>query len=210
MPFTTYTELKAALATRLHRSDLTANIIDYITLAEKRLNRVLKLSAQETEATLTATVSSRTLTPPNDFGRPIALYQTTNLPRSEVTYKLPTAMQVLNSNGPASSWTIDGVVIKTDAPADIAYTYSLRYASEYDIASTSTNTLLTKYPDLYFYGAIIEAGNDLKDDAQIARAEKRYAQALQECINAANATRSIATLSTDLSGTPTQNIITGD
>ena len=210
MALGTYIQLKAALETRLHRSNLTAQIVDYITLAEKRINRTLRLVAAEVEVAKTATVSSRTMTLPSDFGKPVALYLTTYLPRMELVYKLPAEIQVLSANGPPSYWTIDGANIATDAPANIAYTYSFRYASEYDLATTSTNTLLTKYPDLYFYGALIEAADDLKDIPAFQRYERRYSQALQEALNDSNSTRAIATLSTDIGGTLRQNIISGN
>ena len=92
MPFTTYAELNTAIAGRLHRSDLTASIPDYITLAEKSLNRTLQLTNQELETTLTATIGSRSLTLPSGFARPLALYLTTYLPRTELEYRLPTSM----------------------------------------------------------------------------------------------------------------------
>jgi hypothetical protein len=209
MALTTYTELKAAIATRLHRADLTANIVDYITLAEKRLNRDVRTVAQETESTLTATIGSRSLTLPSLFGTPIALYLTTYLPRIEIPYCLPEHMQALSSNGGPQFWTLDGSVIKTDAPANIAYTYTLRYAAEYDLATTSTNALLTAYPDLYFYGALVEAADELRDNEGMARYQQRYSQALQQCANNENANRSIATLATSLPSSRRPNILTG-
>jgi hypothetical protein len=196
--FANYSQLQAAIATRLHRTDLTTQIVDYITLAEKRLNRLLQLSSAETETTLTATVSSRSLTMPTDFGTPLALYLTTYTPRQEVVYQTPEEMQVYADNGPCKFWTIDGTVIKVDVPADIAYTYALRYKSEFGIAASATNTLLTKYPDTYFYGALIEAANDSEDDVAAARYERRFAQAMDEVITDVNKQRQLATLRTDI------------
>lgn len=209
MPFGTYTELKAAIATRLHRSDLTAAIVDYVALAEKRLNRDVQLVAQETETTLTAVVGSRNLTIPSLFGAPLGLYLTTYLPRAEIHYRLPTQMQVFSENGPASYWTVDGTVIKTDAPADIAYTYALRYRAEYNLAATDTNALLTNYPDLYFNAALIEAAADLQNDAMLQRYQLRYAQSLQECKTSENDSRSIAPLTTEVAAQGRSYIISG-
>ncbi len=209
MAFANYTELQAAIATRLHRSDLTTSIVDYIAIAEKRLNRDLQLLAQETETSLTATIGSRFIALPSLFGAPIALYLTTYLPRLELEFRLPTAMQVYSSNGPAEYWTLDGTQLATDTPADQAYTYTLRYCAEYNLASTSTNALLTAYPDLYLYGALIEAGEDIRDDALMARSQQRYAQALQECQNNENANRSISYLTTELAGQARFNINRG-
>ncbi len=198
MSFGTYAQLKAAIATRLHRTDLTTQIVDYITLAEKTLNRLLQLSSAETETTLTATVGSRSLTMPTDFGTPLALYLTTYTPRQEVIYQTPTEMQVFADNGPCKFWTIDGTAIKVDVPADIAYTYTLRYKAEFDIAVSSTNTLLTKYPDAYFYGALIEAANDSEDDAAAERYGRRFSRAMDEVITDVNKQRQLATLRTDI------------
>ena len=209
MALTTYAELQTALATRLHRADLTANIVDYITIAEKSLNREIGLTAQETEATLTATIGSTVLTPPSLFGNPIALYLTTYLPRLKLEYRLPPEMQLYSSNGPSSYWTVNGTDLRTDTPADIAYTYTFRYSAEYNLASTLTNQLLTDFPDLYFYGALIEAGHDLKDEKAIVRAERRYARALEECANDQNKRRSLAALQTEFGRQARANIIRG-
>jgi hypothetical protein len=209
MALTTYIELQAAIASRLHRSDLTTQIVDYITIAEKRLNRLLKLSQAETEVTLTATPSSRSLTLPSDFGTVIALYLTTYLPRTPLEFRLPEDMQVMDANGQSEYWTIDGAVIKTDTPADIAYTYTLRYKAAYDLASSSTNTLLTKYPDLYLYGSLVEAGADTKDGELVQMSAGRFNEALREVKDDINAARNLAPLTTELSGYARFNITNG-
>jgi hypothetical protein len=209
MALTTYTELQAAIAGRLHRTDLTTQIVDYITLAEKRINRALRLDAQETEATLTATVGSRSMTVPTLYGSSIALYLTTYLPRIKLEYRLPTEMQVYSDNGPSDNWTIDGSVISTDSPADLAYTYAFRYVAAMSLASTTTNTVLTNYPDLYLYGALIEAGADIKDNELVTVSNSRWEQALTECANDAHKSKSLAKLTTELSGSGRSNIIRG-
>ena len=209
MALTTYSELQSAIATRLHRADLTTNIVDYITLSEKSINREIGLTAQETEATLTATIGSTVLTPPSLFGNPIALYLTTYLPRLKLEYRLPTEMQLYSSNGPSSYWTVNGTDLRTDTPADIAYTYTFRYSAEYNLAVTGSNQLLTDFPDLYLYGALIEAAHDLKDDGGIVRAERRYARAMEECLNDQNKRRSLAELVTEFGQQIRSNIIRG-
>jgi hypothetical protein len=149
------------------------------------------------------------MTTPATFGTPIALYLTTYLPRIEIPYVIPTEMQVLSQNGPAQYWTIDGAYIKTDAPADQAYTYTFRYLAECDIASTSTNSILTAYPEVYLYGALIEGANDTRDEKLLAFAEKRYREGIQEAANDINARRNLATLSVEFVSQGKANIIRG-
>jgi hypothetical protein len=59
MALSTYTELKTAIADWLDRGDLTANIPDFITLAEARVNRELRIRPQEVRSTMTTTAGNR-------------------------------------------------------------------------------------------------------------------------------------------------------
>jgi hypothetical protein len=59
MAISTYAELQAAAANWLVRRDLTARIVEFIALAEARINRVVRSRTAEREASLTATPSSR-------------------------------------------------------------------------------------------------------------------------------------------------------
>ena len=53
MALTTYTELKASIADWLNRSDLTAAIADFISLAEAQIERTLRTRQMLTRTTLT-------------------------------------------------------------------------------------------------------------------------------------------------------------
>src|SRR5690242_16410988 len=53
MSLTTYSELVTAVQTWLHRSDVAGAAADFITLAEAKFNRKLRLSAMENRATAT-------------------------------------------------------------------------------------------------------------------------------------------------------------
>ena len=70
MAISTYSELQEAVASWLNRSDLTTTIPDFITLAESRLNRTLRLRVMETTTTLSLTASSRTVALPSAFIEP--------------------------------------------------------------------------------------------------------------------------------------------
>jgi hypothetical protein len=60
MAISTYAELQAAAANWLVRRDLATRIVEFISLAEARINRVVRDHARRRrEASLTATPSSR-------------------------------------------------------------------------------------------------------------------------------------------------------
>ena len=72
MPLTTYDELKASIADFLNRSDLTNAIPDFISLAEKRLNRDIRHWRMENRAT--ASASGRYSVLPTDYVEAIRLH----------------------------------------------------------------------------------------------------------------------------------------
>ena len=212
MSITTNAELIAALdgaSGYLHRTDLTAKIPDFIRLAESRINRKLKLLLQETESTLTATIGSRLMAVPTRFGTPIALWLTTYLPRTEMVYVDPALLPVTSSNSGSDYYTVDGAYIATENPADIAYTYTLRYLTKFDIASTSTNTVLTNYPDVYLYGALVESVSLTRDFESLGAWQQKFDLAIKEAQTETTATRGKATLRTEFAG-QRSNIIRGN
>jgi len=205
MSITTYAELVTALdgATGyFHRTDLTAKIPDFIKIAESRMNRRLRLSSQEQETTLTATVSSRTgatMATPTRFGQPVGLWLTTYLPRSEMTYVLPEQLPVTTSNGGSSYYTVDGDYIATENPADQAYTYALRYLQTLSLQTTSTNYVLSDYPDMYIYGTLLASAGYTQDQSQAAMWSSLFDLAIKEAISDTIATKSKAMLRTEFS-----------
>ena len=200
MTISTYTTLKDAVASWLHRSDLTTQIPDFITLAESRINRKLALLLQETEATLTATINSRVMATPTRFASPLGLWLTTYQPRQELGYMLPTQIPVTDFKGQSFYYTVNGTNLETENPADLAYTYLLRYFINFDIAATDTNLLLTSYPDIYLYGTLLESAPFLQDTTAFQIWQNRFDVAVQEAISESNRTKARAPLRTDLPG----------
>lgn len=200
MAITTYAELVAALDGAngyLHRTDLTDKIPDFIRLAESELNSDLALLLQETEATLTATVGSRFIAQPTRFGTPIALWCTTYSPRIEIRYSEPSLLPVTTDNTAARFYTVDGSNIATDNPADVEYTYTLRYIPTWDIAATSTNVVLTNAPKAYIFGALLQSAAFTRDLAQVQYWQSEYDKAIAKAQRDSTATRSKQTLRAD-------------
>lgn len=208
MTISTYAELQTAVADWHHRN--VTQIPDFIALAEKRINSRLNSRLAEVDTTLTGTVNSRYIATPTRFMSAIGIWLTTYLPRIELPYLTPEQISVSNSSGLPSYYTVDGSNIAFDTPCNIAYTFTLRYKQCYAIASTSTNDILTNYPNVYLFGALVEACSFARDYNDMQLFESRFQTALEEAQNAEFANKSNATLLNEMAGRQaTNNIIDG-
>ena len=205
MAITTYAELQTAVASWLHRD--VDQIVDFITMAEKRINSLLDSRVGEVDASLTATPSSRYITLPTGYIRPLQLWCTYYDPRREVLYVTPQDLITSTSESYPTQYTINGASIEFNYPPDIAYTYTLKYKKHYDIAITSTNDILTNYPQIYLYGALVEACLLTREDP--SRFEERFQLALDEAIKSESKNYSNAKIISESSilGYPELNIL---
>lgn len=171
MSFDTYSDLKTSIASYLARSDLTAQIPDFIKFAEIRLRRELRIRQMLSVATLTATPGSQEITIPTDFLEARDFIVNAN-PVQALNYVSP-ALYSRNSRGSQSGQPLDYTVLSTVfklAPApDSDYSLSLTYyaAPAFLSDSNATNAFLTNCPDILLYAALIEAEPFLMNDARI-------------------------------------------
>ena len=199
MAISTYAELQAAAANWLVRADLTARIREFITLAESRLNRVLRARLAETDAVLTAAVGVRTVPLPAGFAEPLALWiLDANGSRASLRFREPSLTVASASAGRPETWGVDGVNLAFDRPCDQPYGLVLRHLVNFALADAApTNALLSSHPDVYLFAVLCEAGPFLRDDALAQAYEARLSRALDE-INAQDArSRAPRTLRTD-------------
>lgn len=209
MAINNYTELQAKIASWHHRN--VPEIPDFIALAEVRINTLFEARMAEVDVPLTATISSRYITLPTGYKSQNGLWLTTYLPRKEVKYKLPEDLPVdENTTGIPDYYTIDGSNIAFDRPADIAYTYTFRYKKKFDIASTTTNDVLTTYPDVYLFASLVEACLFARDDPGIF--EQRFQSAVENAQISESKNKRHATIISEASliGSGRQNILNGD
>ena len=181
MSFTNYTTLQAALKSALHRSDLDSVIPDFISLAEDRANKRLRLRGMESR--VTATVSSEYAALPSDF---LAMrnFQLNTSPRTRLEYATPEYLDARYGDSTATGqpvfYTLVGGEIQFAPIPDGDYTAELDYYAKFDIATDTTNWLLTNAPRVYHYGALAEAYRYLKDDARATQYDRLFELALQD------------------------------
>ena len=182
MSFATYSDLQTSIANYLARSDLTSVIPDFITLAENRLRRELRIR-QMLKSVTTATVKDdSTVELPSDFLQVRDFVVMTN-PITPLSYSSPSAL----SNDPKALWvgvprsyTILASEFQLSPIPDAVYTVKMLYfaAPAYLSASNTTNVFLTSAPDGLLYGALVEAEPYLMNDARINTWGSMYDRAI--------------------------------
>lgn len=184
MALATYADLKTTISRYLKgRDDLSEQIGDFITLAEKRLNRELRVPEMISTTTLTA---ADTVSLPADFMEVEMAELQTNPTRvlEAMTPRQAGREYITSYNARPCAYTIkSGAMIlhpQPDDSYDIVLDYYARPAALAD--DQATNSLFPAYSDLYLYAALLEASPYLYDDERIPV----WATALANGIEAAN------------------------
>lgn len=181
MAFTSLDDLKSEIQNWSYNrddSDFVAQLGNFVTLAESRLNVDLAITTAEVDTTLTGTTDSRSLTLPSDFLEPVALWLTTY--GTQEPLQMVIAGNVSNStvSAPPTAWMINGSSIDLDSPCDQAHTFRFRYRMKLlDLATTSPNWLLTNHPDVYLFACLAEAADWSKENEEALKYEARYQSA---------------------------------
>ena len=176
MAISNYSELVQAIKDFSHRSDISTYIPMFISLAEQRIGRELKV--RELEATATGTLSGSSLALPIDFSmlRQFKI-QTTNGYFSPVNIGADSlADRSLTEPGLPNYFSI-GSVIQFSRPTDAAYNYTLEYFKKpLSVEANDITDLLTAYPEVYLFASLIEVGDFTKNDRDIQRYTQKYAE----------------------------------
>jgi hypothetical protein len=171
MAILNYSDLKATVASYLGRSDLTAQIPDFIQLAEVRLRRDLRIRQMLKSAVTTTTGGDATVALPTDFLQLRDLFVETN-PIRDLQYVTPSVFSRnarVTESGLPVFYTIIASEFKFAPVPDGNYTLQiLYYANPPFLTDTNpSNVFVANCPDLLLYGSLIEAEPYLMNDARI-------------------------------------------
>lgn len=196
---TSYDDLVAAIVGWLHREDLRDRVPTFIALAEASINRIAQVAAMESEVPLPLDVGARAVALPDGLTTPLAVWiDRTHAPLSPAT---PEELPVSASPGCPTYWAIDGSSIAFNCPADVARTVTLRYRGAFRLGpDVPINALLTKYPDLYLYGALLQSAPYVRDMDSIQLWRVMYDRAVKEINAVESRARAAAPLRTELAG----------
>jgi len=168
MSLTTYAQLQSSIDAWLgNRGDIDSEIKDFIALAEARMWMDLRIRAMEARTTDTANAEYLTL--PSDF---IAL-RSIKIGGHVLDYMTPERMErTANSDttGQPKTYSIVGDELQFAPTPDQSYTVELAYFKRLPALSDSntSNWILTNVPQLYLYGALLEAEPFLENDQRVA------------------------------------------
>jgi hypothetical protein len=182
MSFATYADLQTSIANYLARSDLTSIIPDFITLAENRLRRELRIR-QMLKSVTTSTVSGdATVELPSDFLEIRDFVVMTN-PIQPLSYSSPSSLSNdlrTSEVGVPLSYTILASEFQLAPAPDGIYTLKMLYfaAPPYLSSSNTSNVFLNVAPDGLLYGALVEAEPYLMNDARINTWGSMYDRAI--------------------------------
>ena len=199
MALDTYANLKTAIGNFLNRSDLTAVIPDFITLAEaqlmrrltKRINEEGKLLPRSAITRNTGfTIDAETVNVPGDFLGPLTF--SIDDQAQQLTYLSPESFAAEKARrgsnaatGLPEFYTVIGSVFQFCPAPDTAYTGTLVYWTKLAALSDSnaSNWILANHPDVYLYGALAQSAPYLMDDARLTIWGGLFTAALEDMLD---------------------------
>lgn len=178
--FQSFAGLKSSIAARLDRDFEDGDLNDFVYLAERELERVLTVPYREAVTALT--INAQAINTPIDFksvrmitldGSPVVVLQ-------QVTPAVLTSDYPFTGSPVAYSLIADQIWF--GPVPDGSYTAQLVY--EQRIApltpTNPSNWLLDLHPDLYFYGALVQATDFIADTNRIALYRAAFDNAVEQ------------------------------
>jgi hypothetical protein len=188
MSITNYAELQTSVANWLKRSDLTNLIPDFITLAEAALNRMLRV--RQMSSVYSRTVGSNVIQLPDDFLEADHI----ELDGNTLTFtpKYYAESSTINSGRWSDRlYTMIGDQIWLMTTVGTNSVFRMWYFQRLVPLSTEEpiNWLLEDAPDVYLFGALIQAEPYMKNDARIATWQGLYNDCVANMAQADNRAR---------------------
>lgn len=180
MAITSYSEMKTAVANWLADDTLTSYIPDFITLAEARIYRELKLRQMETA--LSSAIASGVIAVPSGYtemkfayvnGTPVKKLERVSL---ELLY---TQYPTRSADGKPSVFAQEAGNFIFGPYPDSTYTIKGVYYKKLTALSdaNTTNWLITDAPDLLLFASLAESKAFIMDDPRLILWEGRYINA---------------------------------
>ena len=185
MSLLTYTDLQTQIANWMHRTDLGTYIPDFITLAELKISHSIRSRNLQVEVQTPTVQGVNTITLPIDYAslKTIQILNTTG--HNQVLTLLPDEKfleyNTYNTQGIPKFYTIQAGNILLQPIPDGVYTIDYVYYQDVpSLAINGTNWVMTKFPRVYLYGALIEGCTFIQDEERTQLYQQRFDAAIEE------------------------------
>jgi len=185
-----YEEIKALAISYSDRNDveITANIDNFIRVAESRINRALKTQQMETRVSIPTIAEQEYYDLPVGFGglRDIEIRATEDdRKRYTLAYISPEQMNNRSSHSDDGTYKIYYTIIANQIqimpPQDGKIMELVYYKLITALDSVNPeNWISTTYPDLYLFGILVEITSFVKDDVAAGLWNSRFSSTLNE------------------------------
>ena len=183
MAIGTYAELQTAVANWLDRDDLGDRIPEFIALGEARMNRLLRLRMMESKYTASTVAAQRNYALPTGYVQ-MRNFQINLTPIRPIQYVTPEVYDRIwggSSSGTPEVYTIIANELQLGPRPDSIMTMEMLFYKKVTALSGSNTTeqMLTENPDIYLYGALMEAEPFIMNDERVGLWAQGFAQAVQ-------------------------------
>jgi|TARA_R110000824_G_scaffold4299_2_gene20583 hypothetical protein len=171
MAITTYTELKTSVENWLNRDDLTDRIPEFIALAEAQFNRELRIRGMEGRYTASTVSGQKNYMLPGGYIQ-MRNFQINTDPITALEYVTPEIHDRLwggSKTGVPQMYTMVANELILGPTPDSIMTMEMDFYKAFDALSSTvaTNWVLANAPDLYLYGALLNAEPFLVNDERL-------------------------------------------
>jgi hypothetical protein len=180
----TYSQLQTKIGTFLNRSDLTASIPDFITLAEAKMNR--RLDCRQMVEIATISLTGETYAVPTGFAG-VKSFRLNTDPVQALEYRNAeefddVRLDAYAATGRPTYFTVSGSSFYFSPAPDSTYSARLRYRKKIPSLSdtVTTNWLIEEHPDAYLYGALMHSAPFLMADERLSVWGALYESAISE------------------------------
>lgn len=160
MALASYSDLLASVASWMNRTDLTAVIPDFVTIAESRIARDLRLRKQLVSSTMTTSTTTRAVALPSGWleftsvnidGDPSTVCQVVTTEHLDAKYPEE------GFSGRPFVYAIEGDYALFGPTPDDTYTVNVDYYARFGaLATDGTNWLLTNHPNVYLSACLAQ------------------------------------------------------
>jgi hypothetical protein len=182
-----YAWLQSKVARWIKRTDLSADIPDFVMLAEKRISGDLEARLQNMTGTLSTVGDSPTVALPDGLNGIRSLSIATYGSLTPMTPEKLANAYTNAGNGVPKNYTIVGDVLRLGPVPDAVYQMDIVYQAEIPAladAAGGTNWLIADHPEIYLAATMCEALMYTRDTANLQIWTAKYTAA----INALNVT----------------------